>query len=111
MPSRSIRPSTAMANSTYHSLPGRPSIGRAMSAVICLSVGDPVIHRGSSTPSGRLSMADLLEVGDVGLGSQLVEDFVRTLAAHVLRDGTLGVVEVTEHDRVGRAHLLARGLD
>src|SRR5262245_47518485 len=111
MPSRSMRPSTAIAKHTYHSLPGRPSIGRAMSAVTCLSVGDPAIHRGSSTPSGSLSMANLLEVGDVGLGAQLVEDLVCTLAAHPLRDGALGVVEIAEHDRVGRAHLLARGLD
>src|SRR6185295_5225599 len=106
MPSRSMRPSTAMPNSTYHSLPGRPSIGRAMSAGTCLSVGDPAIHRGSRTPSGSLSMANLLEVGDVGFGTQLVEDLVRTLAAHPLRDGALGVVEIAEHDRVGRAHLL-----
>src|SRR3954469_5417366 len=107
MPSRSSRQSTATANSAYHSLPGRPSIGRAMSSVTCLRVGAPAIHRGSVTPSGSLSMANLLEVGDVGPRAQLVEDSVRALAAHALRDRALGIVEIAKHDRVGRAHLLA----
>src|ERR1041384_4415018 len=111
MPSRSSRQSAAIAKQTYHSLPGRPSIGWAMSAVICLSVGDPVIHRGSVAPSGRLSIANLLEVGHVGPGAQIVEDAVGALAAHPLRDLAVRIVEIAEHDRVGRAHLLARRLD
>src|SRR5256885_14001705 len=111
MPSRSSRPSTAIANSTYHSLPGLPSIGAAMSAVTCLRVGEPVIQRGSMTPSGSLSMANLLEVGDVGPGAEILEDAVGALAAHVLGDPAVRVVEIAEHDRVGRADLLARGLD
>src|SRR5215510_2044703 len=107
MPSRSSRPSAANAKHTYHSLPGRPSIGWAMSAVICLSVGDPAIQRGSATPSGRLSMANFLEVGHVGPGAQIVEDSVGARAVGALRDLAVQVVEIAEHDRVGRAYLLA----
>src|SRR6185503_13042703 len=109
MPSRLSRHSAAIANIAYHSLVGLPSRGRAMSSLICLRVGDPAIHRGSVTPSGSLSMSNLLEVGDVGPGAQVFEDSIRTLAAHVLRDVALGVVEVAEHDGVRRAHLLAGG--
>src|SRR5882724_11673504 len=107
MPSRSSRQSTATANSAYHSLPGRPSIGRALSSVTCARVGAPAIHRGSVTPSGSLSMANLLEVGDVGPGAQIVEDSVRAFVLHPLRNLAVGIVEIAEHDRVGRAHLLA----
>src|ERR1041385_3610355 len=111
MPSRSSRPSAAIAKHTYHSLPGRPSIGCAMSAVTCFSVGDPVIHRGSATPSGRLSMTNLLEVRHVGPGTEILEDTVGTLAAHALREAAVRVVEIAEHDRVGRTDLLAGRLD
>src|SRR5262249_7526912 len=111
MPSRSSRPSAATAKHAYHSLVGLPSIGCAMSAVTCLSVGDPAIHRGSVTPSGSLSMANLLEVGDVGARAEVVEDLVGALSVHELMGAAVRVVEVAEHDRVGRAHLLARGLD
>src|SRR4249920_437229 len=98
MPSRSSRQSAAIANIAYHSLVGLPSIGRAMSAVTCERVGEPAIHRGSVTPSGSLSMANLLEVGDVGPGAQIVEDAVRALALRPARDLTVQIVEIAEHD-------------
>src|ERR1044071_4157689 len=110
MPSRSSRPSAAIAKHAYHSLPGLPSIGWAMSAETCLSVGEPSIQRGSMAPSGSF-MANLLEVGDVGAGAEILEDAIRTLAAHVLRDLAVRIVEIAEYDRVGRADLLTRGLD
>src|ERR1051325_12176537 len=111
MPSRSSRPSAAIAKHAYHSLVGLPSIGWAMSAVTCLSVGDPDIHCGSMTPSGSLSMANLLEVGNVGPGAEVVEDLVGALAVHELVSAAVRVVEIAERDRVGRAHLLACRLD
>src|ERR1700753_2427202 len=98
MPSRSRRPSSAIANSTYHSLPGLPSIGRAMSAVTWPSVGEPAIQRGSVTPSGSLSMTNLLEIGDVGPGPEIFEHAVGALVVHPLRDLALGVVEIAEPD-------------
>src|SRR5215471_21515863 len=110
MPSRSSRPSAATANTAYHSLVGLPSSGWAMSAETWWSVGAPSIQRGSVAPSGSF-MANLLEVGDVGSGAEVLEDAVSALAAHALRDLAVRVVEVAEHDRVGRADLLTRGLD
>src|ERR1044071_5884909 len=80
MPSRSSRPSAAIAKQTYQSLPGLPSIGWAMSAVTCLRVGAPEIQRGSVAPSGSF-MANLLEVGDVGAGAEVLEDAVGAPAA------------------------------
>src|SRR5215831_5732273 len=111
MPSRSSRQSEATAKHAYHSLVGLPSIGWAMSAVICLSVGDPAIHCGSTTPSGSLSMANLLEVGNVGTGAEVLEDLVAALVVQELVRPAVLVVEIAEHDRVGRAHLLACRLD
>src|ERR1043165_10034159 len=81
-----------------------------MSAETCLSVGEPSIQRGSVAPSGSF-MANLLEVGDIGASPEILEDAIRALAAHVLRDLAVRIVEIAEHDRVSRADLLARGLD
>src|SRR5215475_6782466 len=101
----------ATAKHAYHSRPGLPSIGAAMSTVIWWSVGEPMVHCGSVAPSDSLSMANLLEVSDVGAGAEVFEDAVGALTVHQLPDPAVLVVEIAEHDRVGRAHLLAGGLD
>src|SRR3954465_7723880 len=109
--SRTVSKVTETARHAYHTRPGLPSSGAGMSTVSWWSVGEPVVHRGSVASSGRLAMANLLEVGHVGAGTEVVEDAVRALAVGELADLALLVVEIAEHDRVGRAHLLAGGLD
>src|SRR6186997_3301909 len=58
-----------------------------------------------------IRIPDRREVGGARLGVQLVEQDVAARARLLLRDRGVGLVEVAEHDGLGRTHLLAGGLD
>src|SRR5512145_1717429 len=54
---------------------------------------------------------DPREIGDCGFGIQTGEHVVAAWIAGEPRDPRAAVIEIAEHDRVGRARLLARGDD
>src|SRR5687767_5231203 len=81
-----------------------------MSSVIWWSVGCPSTQRGSAAWL-VLSMAHLLQIGDVRARAELLQHAVGALAGEQLRRAAGRVLEIAEHDRLGRAGLLAGGLD
>src|SRR6267142_1914886 len=133
IPPRLSRAASAMPKQIHQPLPGRASMGCAISSVISPSVGWPSTQWvGASTWSSvrfgfmgsivivealiRLFSAplhwvsDFFEIGDIGPRSEVFEHLITALTALQLRDTAAGIFQIAEHNGLRGARLLAGGL-
>src|SRR6185503_20403181 len=90
----------------------RPPHHRPEGRLVSADATSRVTSAGVLAPriSGSL-MADQLQVPHCGADVQLLQHAVRAAVGRERGDAALRIVEVAEDDRLGRARLLAGGLD
>src|SRR6187200_1093999 len=112
---------SASASPPHHSIEGLRSRALSTSRVTSAGCLLPPISgtRTRATPlaipsllaARRCLVADQFQIANGRLGVQFFEHAERTLAGRRRRHAAVRIVQVAEHDRLGRTGLLAGGLD